>query len=68
MMTNTNNPGAAMTLFPAIAIAFYLNTTNDQPITDDEHRAVEYWCADNDLIISEMLDDIAAWLLDAEVA
>jgi membrane-bound inhibitor of C-type lysozyme len=55
-----------MTDFPAIATAYYFKTINDLPITDAEHRTVEYWCADNDLTISEMLDGIQASL--SEVA
>lgn len=55
-----------MSNFPAIAIAYYNNYINDLPITDAEHRAVEYWCDDNDLIIQEMLGDIEAEI--AEVA
>lgn len=56
--TNPTQETETMTTFPAAAITFYLNAVNDQPITDDERGAVESWCADNDLTISEMLGDI----------
>lgn len=49
--------------YPQFTIDFYRKIISDDEYSFEEHRAVEYWCASQGIIIEEMLSDIADRIL-----
>jgi len=61
MTTNDTQPAAIdIDSLPAIAIAHCLKTSKGLPISDDDNRAIQYWCEEKGVTLKEVFRMVAA--------